>query len=210
MQMLIGDEAILPSIMAEVDNLPKLSPCSASARAQGAKVRLLGVLERLSQWEDSFADHIISSLISSPEADKLDCHQMISSTISFPSLLAANIHTHLWAFRILCLVELQKLDMYKSETQEGTLVGLGSCGDYPTRISSLSTLICHSIEYLLQDQMSLHGPASAIFPLRVAYNALRKDPEVNEQKTEAYRQLFNRVYLKGSWAMPFFEMEKPI
>lgn len=122
----------------------------------------------------------------------------------FPNISIANMFTHLWAFKIVCLAEIYKLDANCShfpanETPPGT-VDSGNIGQH---MITLSQWICHSMEYMLQEKMALFGPASTFFPLQIAYRTLRED--ASKQLDVTYcEQIVARLVEKGFQVAPYF------
>lgn len=53
------------------------------------------------------------------------------------------------------------------------------------------------MEYLLQDEMLLFGPAAAIFPITTAYDVLIGDMGGNGEQIKHYRKFFERIRERG-------------
>ncbi|KAH7394696.1 hypothetical protein BKA66DRAFT_455546 [Pyrenochaeta sp. MPI-SDFR-AT-0127] len=195
-QTLIGDAANLPSIMEEVDVLQTLPQESAVPRAYKMKIMLEEVLGRLSKWNGRFGRDANGPPDPSQQMEVLDCPQHAESHFWFPSLLAANVHTHMWAFQIMCLTELEKLTPYSSDHDYACKAGEAQKG-IDARISVFAARICQCMKYLLQDEMKLFGPASALFPLKIAYDVLDRDRERNKEQIERCWRLFDQIRDRG-------------
>ncbi|KAH9208656.1 hypothetical protein DL95DRAFT_311499, partial [Leptodontidium sp. 2 PMI_412] len=196
LQMLLGDVAVLSGILEGIDDLQTLAPETALKSAYEFKLTLSEVLVRLSKWEGQFElkkkpGHIVS--------------QRELSDFWFPSLLAANVYIHMWAFQIVCFTELAKLsklfphcfcdgrsDLEISEAWE----------EHNTRLYGLATNICQSMEYLLQDEMLLYGPAAAMWPLATAYTVLIEDVEGNKEQIKLYWDFLSRIRNRGFLSVP--------
>ncbi|KAJ5895653.1 hypothetical protein N7495_007344 [Penicillium taxi] len=119
--------------------------------------------------------------------------------LRFPTITMANCLSHIWAFRIICLAELEKFSRsfpYSIEKSTET-------SDIQTQIAQLSKLISLSMEYLLGDDMKLYGPASTLFPLSVAYQALGSAQDRGLVMEHIDRTIF-RLVEKGLRSAPFF------
>lgn len=196
MQKLISEAAILPSLMEEIDMLPTLSPPVDVVRAFQAKFMLLEVLRLFDEWKGRFGRVTVGSpggylkLLGPGQT-----HGPIPN-LWYSSLLAANVHIHLWAFQIICLTELDKLNPYMSDCQRNQTQD-EEIHNEGTRKLVLATKIYRSVEYLLQDTMNLHGPAAALFPLGIAYEVFVGDLEGNKEYIRHCERFFERIYSKG-------------
>lgn len=197
-QILVGNSAILPSILEEIDSLQTLPQDAAVRKAYKAKNMLFEVFERLSKWNDRFPRVTKSRLQLLQRnwiADTLDDGE---SNFWFPNLLAANVHTHMWAFQIICLTELEKLTSFLRDCNGSrTFEAVGSEQGSIIRATAFATKICQCMEYLLQDEMKLYGPASAIFPLKTAYNVLVGDKQGNKDQIDRCRKYRDRIRERG-------------
>ena len=134
-------------------------------------------------------------------------HKLNAMSALFPNIMTANIHTHTLSFEIICLVEIEKVEVFLADN--GSTLRLTADAtveiDYSDeKLWELADKICESVEYFLQDEMRLFGPASAIFPLRVAYKVLSKDFEGNQDRIRRCQGLIGRVRERGISAIPHF------
>ncbi|KAF2846697.1 hypothetical protein T440DRAFT_501575, partial [Plenodomus tracheiphilus IPT5] len=191
-QALIGDAAILPSIMETIDILPTLPRTTAVAQAQEMETKLGETFGHLSKWSERFERDMNGSPGPPRQIEVLECRKHSITHFWFPSLVAANVHTHMWAFQIICLLERGKLVPYLPD---------GDAGRDESRIfdnlSSFASNICQCMEYLLQDDLQLFGPASAVFPLNIAYEVLNKDKELHKQQIERCCVVFDQIRGRG-------------
>lgn len=196
MQLLLGDVAILPYIMEEIDLLQTLPQELAVSRACKAKNILDKVLQRLSKWNERFGQNTSSPPNSSIPNDVPDRPQDAETHIWFPNLLAANVHTHMWGFQIICLTEMEKLSPYLSDLDDACKAGEDEKGN-DARMSVFAIKICQCMKYLLQDEMKLFGPAAALFPLKIAYEVLNRDRERNQAQIERCWRVFDQIRGRG-------------
>ena len=62
---------------------------------------------------------------------------------------------------------------------------------------ALATKICQSMEFMLQDEMLLYGPAAAMWPLATAYTVLIQDVDGNKEEIERYWGFMRRIRERG-------------
>lgn len=204
LQRLLGDVAILPSVLEAVDLLPHL-PCEqAVEKAREVKATLQDVFARLSKWPEWHAREEMNRICNPRHNQSLANSPAIDPSRWFTSLLTANLHTYLWTFRIICLTEMEKISSFLS--------GYGCCNDSDegrwkegvrAEVSKLAVHVCYSVEYLLQDRMKLYGPASALFPLQTAFEVLSKDWTVDRERITHCQKLFERIDSKGISIRPY-------
>lgn len=58
-------------------------------------------------------------------------------------------------------------------------------------------MICQSLDYLLQDNMKLYGPASTLFPLKVAYKTFQEDSTNAVEQLAWCQSTIARLVSKG-------------
>ena len=196
--MLIGDAAVLPSILEEIDGLQHLTSDTAMQNAYKIRTTLSEVLVRLSRWDGQFRIEEKLNHRSLQHADVKDCRQDEIPDFWFSSMLAANVYTHMWAFQIICCTELAKLSLFLRNDHGCRTSGVGEVGkEHNTRISALATRICQCMEYLLRDETRLYGPAAALFTLTTAYGVLIGDMEGNKEQIKRCRRFFDRIRDRG-------------
>lgn len=165
MQILLGHATAIPPLL-EASEDKKTDP-------HFVQTGLLEVLKKLQSWEDSFHDEGISYRFTTP--DRLDItidpKLLPSPCLDFVDVSHANSLTHCWAFRVLCLLQISKLKFRRSG-ETNTQSDCNMDCDWRSSILSLCTLICKGLPYLLQKEMSLFGPMSAVFPLHMVSESL--------------------------------------
>lgn len=122
--------------------------------------------------------------------------------------MATSALQHFWAFKIVCLTNIERLRL----TFPGLMVGESRINEHLHKatvfdeVMRLSTLICQGVEFLMQDDMRLFGPSSAILPLRVAFDAFRAGKLQSEQELEWCESILEYTMGKGyHFVAMFFE-----
>lgn len=188
MQLLIIDAANLPPLLEAIDGLHGSRSDTVISEAQEIRCRLLEMLKILCKWRS--------------------LHDINTKPPWFSNIMRANIHIHTLSFEIICLLEIEKVDVFLGG-QGSTLtsaIGQALENDYSGRKTwELAEKICQSVEYFLQEDMKLFGPASAIFPLRIAYDVLSRDTQgKQEHRIRRCQVLFGRIRQTGISSIPSF------
>lgn len=185
-------------MLEAIDGLSSLPLDVAISEARRIRQALLEIQQCLHEWES--------------------LHQMDPTYPLFSSLMAANVHTHALSFETICLTEIEKVEMLLADY--GRTVRLAAdetleidCSDrnarpqggiHADRVHLCACDIVRGVEHFLQDEMRLFGPASAVFPLRVAYEVLSKDYEGNRDNIKRCQRLISRIRERGISAIPHF------
>lgn len=187
MQLLISDVATLPSLLEAIDDLGGLPSETAISEAQRLKCALLEVHKRLYKWKT--------------------LHKMDATCPWFPNITAANVHTHALTFEIMCLTEIEKVETFLADhgsTLRSAASHVQETDHSDRKACELADKICQSVEYFLQEEMRLFGPASAVFPLRIAYGVLSRDSQGNHGNLRRCQELIGRIRQTGISAIPHF------
>ncbi|KAL2136172.1 hypothetical protein VTI74DRAFT_5225 [Chaetomium olivicolor] len=182
-QALMSEAAAIPAILEKLDSE------GVDAVAEEALHEFDAVLDRLNAWGDGFQ--------SSASPSPLFWFQPSSGTerphIWFQNITMANVLTHLWAFKIMCLRNIHQLRLVISK--------LDSKSSHATTNSDeakrLSTMICQSTEYLMQEKMKLFGPTSVTLPLRTAYAAFEAGGVETKEELEWCRDIVDDLRNRG-------------
>lgn len=199
MQSLLSDVASLPSILEATDILRDNSSSIASTKALKLKTDVLCILNSLSRWKYRFETEATELPNFTHDKQSSGHPDEIEHVLWFPSLLIANINIHVWAFELVCLLEMERLQSFLREHGYHTELEKNTSSEnyIQTRTLELAIRICRSLKYLMQDEMRLHGPASAIFPLQIAYETLSKNQYANAAHLQHCWGLFKRIRHKG-------------
>lgn len=206
MQNLLSQVAILPSLLQKIDAISIQITYGASASASEINQifsSLVDILVCLENWDiclqrDSNNKPCYWPCDSSPGDDNV--------SLWFPDITMANVFTHLWSFQIVCLSEIDKLaSSYPDLALENrSLTGYKLLDRIPDRTLALSKNVVRSMDYLMQDEMKLFGPASTFFPLKTAYERLKLDEEQNREYIAYCGDTVSRLVSKGLCSAPFF------
>ncbi|KAH6647547.1 hypothetical protein BKA67DRAFT_662327 [Truncatella angustata] len=126
------------------------------------------------------------------------------SPYRFTNLSTANIWLNYWLFRAICFIHLHLLQ---------TRYGVSDSADV-NQESTLdqavehATSIYRSMDFVLQDDMKIQGPASRIFTARVAYDILKFDGARSAEKLAAIQRIIGRFELLG-FKIPSLPDDRP-
>ncbi|PLB52007.1 hypothetical protein P170DRAFT_352165 [Aspergillus steynii IBT 23096] len=206
MQRLLSKAVIIPSLFRKCDEILD-TPCASDiSEIRGICRSFIDIVRQLEDWETSTRVEIgrpyfwnQDKTFSSRSPPTFE-----ESFLWYDNVTMANVFTHLWAFHIVCLSEIERLMLLFPETLLGetSLLSLKDVGDITSRTLTLSKQICLSMEYLMQDEMKLFGPASTFFPLQVANEKLRAYGPANQEYVDYIEQLVGRLVRKGLRSAP--------
>jgi hypothetical protein len=206
MQDFLSGVANIPNYLHAVDQL-MVNPAGASPEdITEVCSGLVEWISRLEQWEQTLEREEGAPCDISPGkeyATQAINPGITGPTLWYPSVTTANVSTHLWAMRIVCLKEIDKLNATFGRIVEACLpaeLRIVECRQ--NRVLTLSKRICHSMEYLLQDDLKFFGPASVAFPLKVAYNSFREYGRGQEAYIKFCKATVSRLDAKGLRMMP--------
>lgn len=163
MQVLLSHATAIPPLLEAMDS---------DTDPQSSQAGLLKILDTLRDWEDSFvADSMLHQSVGPSHFGlPIDSLLLPNPCFTFLDVSHANCFTHCWAFRIVCLIELAKLEATKVG---GPLNLLAVEFDSRAEVKDLGYKICRALPFLLQKDMSLYGSMSAGYPLHVVSESLR-------------------------------------
>ncbi|KAJ5651995.1 hypothetical protein N7507_009421 [Penicillium longicatenatum] len=194
MQQLLNEAVKLPSLLQQADKVIK-SPGLNHAEVSQVLDLFINFALRLDNWETTlFVD---GSLPYWPHGDAEDT----PLPFWYLNITMANSFTHLWALRIICMKEMKQLATYLPpdslrESLSARRLHLGLAENYLLMIV-LARQIHLSMEFLLQDEMELFGPASTFFPLKVAYQTFKMGGVGYEVDIACIEGILDRLDRKG-------------
>ncbi|KAK3985695.1 hypothetical protein QBC44DRAFT_334647 [Cladorrhinum sp. PSN332] len=198
-QALMSEAAIIPSILNKIDKTNDMCPESAKVQASGgALIDLLALMERLESWATRF----LSLSKAAPFWLKATGGKCGRGCIWFESLTAANGLTHFWAFKVICLTNIERLAASHPEVMMNIRISETSVFD---ETKKLSTMLCQSIEYLMQDNMKLFGPTSVVLPLQTAYETFRAGGVQTKDEFDWCRDVLKHVFGGYHFLTLFFD-----
>ncbi|KAL4863946.1 hypothetical protein BDV12DRAFT_20545 [Aspergillus spectabilis] len=204
MQSLLNKGLTLTTGLQEIDIL-LASNSHTTLEAAPLVSSLLDMRSSLEKWESSFRNTYDGAPywpIPSFEDGKSSQHA--KTHLWFPNITHANVYTHLWAFHIICLSELEKViyhfpSLILEHTNLWDKVVALRAG---IEMVSLAEQICSSMDYLLQDEMGLFGPGSTFLPLLMAYRAFKKGEDTQCQNIIWIQKIVDRLVAKGLRSAP--------
>ncbi|PGG99298.1 hypothetical protein AJ79_08565 [Helicocarpus griseus UAMH5409] len=162
MQGLLSRIAIVPSLLQQVDQLLG-SPSQSDTNAWDIFNAFTNTLSNLQYWEEGLRRESGSAYYEQLPASSSGEGNI---TTWFLNVTMANVYTHLWAFQIVCLLELERLEAVLSHVSPSPTFSDRVQFRYDQeKVLKISSLICSSMDYLIQNEMGLFGPASTFFPL---------------------------------------------
>ncbi|KAL4982528.1 hypothetical protein BDW68DRAFT_195226 [Aspergillus falconensis] len=213
MQSLLSQTASLPSLLLRMDKL--FAPRDTFLDEHEA-VCLFDcfndTLRSLNEWEASLSNHAARPLYwyqdqptgaSKVSASRVPC-------IWFSSITMANALTYIWSFRIICLHEMELLACGLPHLSLGQSSASGEHGieSVPHIAQNLMSQISQSMEYLLQEEMKLFGPASAVLPLQTAYVVATMDANRHHTELQVLKDVIGRLVRKGLQSFPSIILEQ--
>ncbi|KAJ5713541.1 uncharacterized protein N7483_010722 [Penicillium malachiteum] len=115
----------------------------------------------------------------------------------------ANVLTHLWAFQITCATEIERLAPLALDCVFNTHISafedpfISNLVENKEQMIDLGRKIYLSMDYLLQDEMELFGPASTFYPLRVAYQRFKASQPESTGDIAYIENIVDRLAQKG-------------
>jgi hypothetical protein len=194
MQQLLNEAVKLPSLLQQADKVIK-SPELNHAEVNQILDLFINFALRLDNWETTlFVD-------GSPPYWPHGHAEDTPLPFWYPNITMANAFTHLWALKIICMKEMKQLATYlppdslrESLSARRLHAGLA---ENDLLMIVLARQIHLSIEFLLQDEMELFGPASTFFPLKVAYQTFKMGGDGYKVDITCIESILDRLDRKG-------------
>lgn len=204
LQDLMGEGLAIPAILESIDKAATLPRQAGATVAKDAIRRLLSTLDSLKRWGDAFhIRHGRSPLFGTRLIEGAEGEW---PQLWYQSITDANIATHYWAFRAICLASVEQLAAaYPGANFDPKSLLL--CIQEPSsflEMKQLSTWICQSIRYLMQEEMKLFGPSSILLPLRVAYDVFLAGGEYTKKELAWSRTILTDTVTNGYRFVPNF------
>ncbi|KAK3298816.1 uncharacterized protein B0H64DRAFT_415359 [Chaetomium fimeti] len=194
-QALMTEAVAIPSILERMD-------IGGDGAAEEALPAFEAVLARLDAWADGFRS-------SAPESSPLFWFQPSEdakgSSIWFQNITVASALTHFWAFRVICLRNIDQLRMSCAPHDSSHIPDTSTCFEEAKR---LSVMICQSIEYLMQDRMKLFGPTSVPLPFYTAYETFEAGGDRGKEELDWCRGILRNIQTRGYAFLPLYTGSK--
>ncbi|KAJ5929978.1 hypothetical protein N7466_005471 [Penicillium verhagenii] len=190
MQQLLNEAVVLPSLLHQADSLHQNPDLKIEFSCIDKTLQsFLELTSRLENWEIML--YVDGSPPYWPYRSAKDT--VIPLPLWYPNITMANVFTNLWALQIVCMTEIKRFETRISQNSKSDQ-GLG---EIDTLILALARQIYSSMDYLLQDEMELFGPASAFFPLRVAFQTFEVDQSGYKEDIACIETIVKRLHRKG-------------
>lgn len=207
MHTLFNQVAIVPTCLHQIDKMSENPGQTDPSETTMLFSCLVNILVGLENWETSLqrqADNpCYWPLVTDSQTQNGTLHTH-DAALWFPNVTMANVFTHIWAFRITCMTELEKLALLFPWLILGemSLTTQRHLHHIQNHTLALSNQICSSMEYLMQDEMKLFGPASTFFPLKTVYHKFKADGSQQTNIIARCQDIVNRLVDKGLQAAP--------
>lgn len=179
----MSEAAAIPSILERID-----------AEGDGAVEETLpafeAALDRLDAWADGFCSP-------TPESSATFWFQPSEvagrPNIWFQNITIASALTHFWAFKVICLRNIDQLRTSCTDPDPSNDTDM----KHFEEAKQLSVMICQSIEYLMQDRMKLFGPTSITLPLRTGYETFKSGGNRSREELNWCREILGDILNRG-------------
>ncbi|KAJ5697881.1 hypothetical protein N7488_011565 [Penicillium malachiteum] len=205
MQSLLNEVIMLPSLLHKIDSIIENPQGNDSADINDLLTLFLDLFARLESWgntvwtnddRSSMPDHGSYTMKGSTNADT-------GLPLWYPNITMANVLTHLWAFQITCATEIERLAplalncVFDTQILASEDPFISSLVENKGRMIDLGRKIYLSMDYLLQDEMELFGPASTFYPLGVAYKRFKASQPEMTGDIACIENIVERLAQKG-------------
>ncbi|KAJ4989118.1 C6 zinc finger domain protein [Stagonosporopsis vannaccii] len=164
MQELLGHATTIPPLLEAIKK-ERIDPYIIHSG-------FLRILSTLEEWEASFlSEGMMYRAIDPGQLDLSTNTQLLPNPcFAFADVSQANSLTHCWSFRIVCLLQLLRLDNVLARNEKMV---------HPTKqkrsteVECLCDMVCRALPFLLQKEMRFYGSMSAGFPLHIVSESLQ-------------------------------------
>lgn len=207
MHTLFNQVAIVPTYLHQIDKMSENPGQTDPSAITMLFSSLTNILVGLENWEISLQHQTDNPCYWPRVTDsqsKEGTTQTQDTALWFPSVTMANVFTHIWTFRIICMTELEKLALlFPWLILRGmSLTNQCHLHHVQSHTLALSNQICSSMEYLMQDEMKLFGPASTFSPLQTVYHKFKADESQQMNIIARCQAIVSQLVDKGLQAAP--------
>ncbi|RAK79946.1 uncharacterized protein BO72DRAFT_493782 [Aspergillus fijiensis CBS 313.89] len=206
-QKLFCRASAIPTLLSNVDQFKAESQDSSLAEenvlnARALKFSFVSALTNLNEMENELTSQGHRPCQPPPSNSKSVESKHLDRVLWFPGITSANALVYLWTFKIICMTELRELAEFSAprHIEDEICFRDLSPASLKHQIIELAVLICQSMEYCIQDEMALYGPASAIYPLRIAHKILKSATNYGAH-TKWFRQILEAAVLIHSFGV---------
>ncbi|CAD6442364.1 310c9ded-c960-4a0a-89de-1f7f02cacb23 [Sclerotinia trifoliorum] len=199
----------MQALLTDVSTIPFLLKCNDALFENGSSAiqvaemfqSFIDALERLTEWENHFR---LESGFQyywqcGTDAGELNTCQSLHVPITFLNFTMANCLIHIWAIRVICLAETERIVLFSSHPIQPKphTSQFRSAAYVQGQINHFSRLILRSMEYFFSDDMKLFGPASTLFPLSVAYQQFTAACYQCDEELKFINSIVNQLIDRG-------------
>lgn len=206
LQELMGEAIAIPRILESLDRAAGSPRHTAVLIAEDAMHEIVAIFDSLGRWQQAFHSRwlkgpLFGSCVLSKEIAGREWPNRW-----YAGITDANVATHYWAFRVVCLANIQQILALYPEIpfDHEALASRLPEGSPFLEMKQLSTWIIQSMDYLMQEEMRLFGPSSILLPLRVAYDFFLAGGPYTEKELGWCREFLTGTIANGYRFVPLF------
>ncbi len=174
MQSLLDQVCGLPSQLQRLDTISRLSHGSHNKEITGLYIDFLSQIIILEEWEANLKSNSENNLLWWPVTSFSSSDTTIPISYQFASILIANTMSHYWGFLLIVQISIEALRAVTSKH----VIDLPFMSKHGAELSqhkkvTIAKDICKSMQYHLQPEMKLYGPAATLFPVTIAWQIFR-------------------------------------
>jgi hypothetical protein len=204
MQTLLSHTACISSLLQQTDTLLAsyhafdLNQATALCNSYSELSSFMG------NWEKSLRFHYPDSIWDLSSPSNLGPSLPPGRNIWFSDITMANVYTHLWAFRIICAIEFDRLLALWPSADRPLSVAHSSFPSQDVQVhnETLAGFICCCMEHLTHNDLKFSGPLSAMLPLQTAYKVYIREKQMSILYVEYIRDVVERLVKKGIRSAP--------
>ncbi|KAH6663065.1 hypothetical protein B0J14DRAFT_621671 [Halenospora varia] len=175
MQSLLDEVSGLPSLLQRLDAISR-STCELKETKVACLYRdFLSQIARLKDWQARLNPGSDSNLLWWPIASPSDNGTAFPISYGFANILMANTLSHYWGFLLIVQISIETLrivsagygiDLIFHSRKDGVELS-------QDKMVERAKDTCKSMQYHLQPEMKLYGPAATLFPINIALQVFR-------------------------------------
>ncbi|KAG9185446.1 hypothetical protein G6011_07990 [Alternaria panax] len=197
LQLLFNKATRLPALLEMYDSLRDRYNPSKLVAMQQLRNGFLYMIKCLENWEFKAKAQANFSLVW-PKPDSPSTEPCDGKPLWFANVLVASSLTHCWAFEIIARSHLNDIEEVIAAIEDckpkATPRRSGSAddkGEHP--VSVLAEKICDSMQYFLQPELKLYGPASTFFTFLTAMKVFKHKRTYCASRLSHCQQVLNRL-----------------
>ncbi|KAL7953035.1 hypothetical protein V8C34DRAFT_297959 [Trichoderma compactum] len=138
-------------------------------------------MHHLKDWEANIKISTNSRILWWPVASSPDHETPFPISYEFANILVANTMSHYWSFLLVLQISISTLLTISEEKGVDVAYLLKRRATIsPENRVALARDICQSMQYHLQPEMGLYGPAATLYPINVALQIFREENKMKE------------------------------